>query len=39
MGDDTMTNDTMDGGTKETDWTKDIINKLVFGPLTGSATL
>jgi hypothetical protein len=41
MGGETMTNDTMDGGTQETetDWTKDIINKLVFGPLTGSATL
>jgi hypothetical protein len=23
----------------ETDWTKRIINDLVFGPLTGSATL
>jgi hypothetical protein len=23
----------------ETDWTKSIINNLVFGPLTGSATL
>jgi hypothetical protein len=34
-----MDNDTMDGETQKTDWTKDIINKLVFGPLTGSATL
>lgn len=40
--DDTMTSDTMGGETEtqgETDWTKEIINKLVFGPITGSATL
>jgi hypothetical protein len=41
MGNDTMGNDMMDGGSQEneTDWTKEIINKLVFGPITGSATL
>jgi hypothetical protein len=39
----TMSNDTMDSETEpqqgQTDWTKEIINKLVFGPITGSATL
>ena len=29
----------MDSQQGETDWTKSIINNLVFGPLTGSATL
>lgn len=44
--DDTMGSETpetpdtnMDSGQGETDWTKNIINNLVFGPLTGSATL
>lgn len=41
--DDTMAPETpdtnMDSQQGETDWTKNIINNLVFGPLTGSATL
>lgn len=41
--DDTMNNDKMGDDTEsqqgQTDWTKEIVNKLVFGPITGSATL
>jgi hypothetical protein len=41
--DDTMSNDKMGDDTEsqkgQTDWTKEIVNKLVFGPITGSATL